>query len=225
MLDSLIGSFMSSPAALLGAYPSLPLPATVRSQTSQALQTALTSSRSAFALILSGDTVAALAYTGKQPLQQWDVILLLNFLKSNQSLKQAETFTPLCLPTYNPNGHLHAYIRFIDDDTGTAIVLLAGGPRPDFEQLSAAQQVLVETLETSGALKSIKDSSLHLGTAQCRYTSLESLDSALHRIGMSSGCVLHCAYKRTSMQQFVVTSWGQAALDDPKLQQVSKTIR
>ena len=221
MLDSLIGSFTTSPAALLGAYPSLPLPPAVRTQTSQALQTALTSSRAAFALIVSGDAVAALACSVKQQLQQWDVLLLLNFLKSNQSLKQAETFTPICLPTYNPNGHLHAYIRFIDDGTGTAIVLLAGGPRPEFEQLSLAQREVSQTLESIGALESIKQSSRTLGTSQCRYTSLESLEIAFEGIGVSPASLLHCAYKRTAMQQFIVTSWSEAAASDSTLQQVS----
>jgi hypothetical protein len=233
MLKSLIQSFTSSPAALLGAFPSFPLHPTLRTPILENLKAAIVASSSLFGLIISGGCVVALKSSNSRlRMQQWDVLLLLNFLKSNQSLRQAETsFTPICLPTYNPNGHLHAHIQFLDIQTDTCVVLLAGGANPDFEQLSAAQKQLKTTLIDRGGggdeggggglLAAIKDASQDISSSQCRYTSLDTLKEALNRAGIGLGCLIHCVYKRSAAQQFVATPWASIAADDNVLKQVS----
>ena len=241
MLNSLINSFTSTPAAILGAFPSFPLLPSLRTALSENLKSAVAVSNSLFGLIISGGCVVALESSiPRQRMQQWDVLLLLNFLKSNQSLRQAETvFTPLCLPTYNPNGHLHAYIQFIDIQTDTAIVLFAGGANPDFEQLSAAQKHLTATMmmpgnsdgdggsgnllfsNQGGILDAIKSASEDLSSSRCRFTSLESLKDALQRAGLGLGCLLHCVYKRSVAQQFVATPWAAAVAEDETTKRVS----
>jgi Second Longin domain of FUZ, MON1 and HPS1 len=230
MLESLINSFTSSPAALLGAFPSFPIEPLLRTTISENLKLAIETSNSIFGLIISANCVVALeSLSSKQRMQQWDVLLLLNFLKSNTSLRQAETvFTPICLPTYNPNGHLHAYIQFLDTQTDTAVVLLAGGANPDFEKLSAAQQQLKRTMlgggggHNGGMLAAIKNASRELNFSQCQYTSLETLREALLRAGIGLGCLLHCVYKRSVAQQFVATPWASVAADDENLKRVSQ---
>ncbi|KAI7836031.1 hypothetical protein COHA_010062 [Chlorella ohadii] len=120
MLCSLIDSFTATPAALLGAYPSLPLLGGVR----QAL-------------------LASLAAAVKQ----WDLLLLLNLLSSNQSFRHSgDAMTPVCLPRFNPAANLHAYIHYSDAATQTATVLLCGG-MPDPAALAAAQQRMQQQLE------------------------------------------------------------------------------
>ena len=258
MLESLISSFTATPAALLGAYPSLPLPfSTTRSQAAEALRKAVAFSKAAFGVLASGGAVVAIANsmavrssssssshnhhhptTQHHQLQQWDILLILNFLKSNASLKRAETFTPICLPTYNPNGHLHAYISFLDAPTSTAVVLLTGGPSPEFKILSEAQRELVKELEGCRALKAIKKaaeetSSICIGTSSSSSSStptdsvppppqpypitytnksigLESLEEALQGAGLGASCVLHCVYKKTPWQQYVMSPWAPA---------------
>ena len=221
MLHSLIGSFTASPAALLGSFPSFALPTATRVLLVEALRTAMDSTRALFGLIMSAECVVALCAMGRQQLQQWDVLLVLNFLKSNVSLRRAETFTPICLPTYNPNGHLHAYIHYLDEETGTALVLLVGGANPDFQQLSRAQQHLVEALDLCGALDSLKESAKVSGTSGCQYTSLESLHEPLQRSGIGTGCLLHCVFKQSSTQQFVATPWASLVAADDDLRRVS----
>ena len=231
MLESLIKSFTSTPAALLGAFPSFPLLPTLRTSILENLKTAVVASNSLFGLIISGGSVVALTSSNSRlRMQQWDVLLLLNFLKSNLSLQQAETvFTPLCLPTYNPNGHLHAHIQFLDTETDTAVVLLAGGANPDFQQLSAAQEQLKASLVESGErghgiLGALRNASQELTCSQCRYTSLQTLKEALTHAGIGLGCLLHCVYKRSAAQQFVSTPWATVAAEDDPLKRVSNAI-
>ncbi|KAL4517910.1 hypothetical protein Ndes2526B_g02305 [Nannochloris sp. 'desiccata'] len=221
MLGSLIKSFTSTPNALLGAFPSFPLLPTLRTTIIENLKMAVAASNSLFGLIISGGSVVALASSNaKLRMQQWDILLLLNFLKSNLSLRQAGTvFAPLCLPTYNPHGHLHAYIQFLDTQTDIAVVLLAGGANPDFEQLSAAQEQLRTTLveggdSSGGILGALRTASQELTCSQCRYTSLETLKEALTRAGIGLGCLLHCVYKRSAAQQFVATPWATVVEED-----------
>lgn len=54
-------------------------------------------------LVVAGGQVAMLcAAAGAGPMQQWDVLLLLNLLGANQSFRHSgEAMTPVCLPRYN----------------------------------------------------------------------------------------------------------------------------
>ncbi|KAF8047547.1 hypothetical protein N665_2960s0001 [Sinapis alba] len=36
---------------------------------------------------------------------------------SSESFRTSESFSPICLPRYNPQAFLHAYVHFFDDDT------------------------------------------------------------------------------------------------------------
>ena len=217
MLDSLVRSFTSSPAALLGAYPSLPLLRGVRTAVLQAVRSAVQSTRCLFGLLVGAGAVVATAASpaAKQPLQQWDVLLLLNFLASNEGLKRAETLTPLCLPSYNPAGHLHAYIHFLDPGAGTALVLLSGSRDVDFQTLATAREVLVEGLRDNGALHAVAEACAAAGAAPAAAAdallSLEAAEAVLsvEGAGLPLGCMLHFAYKLTRAQQFVSTPLEQ----------------
>lgn len=49
-----------------------------------------------------GQVAAACPARGTAPLQQWDVLLLLNLLGANESFRHSgEAMTPVCLPRYN----------------------------------------------------------------------------------------------------------------------------
>lgn len=210
MLDSLISGFSADPSALLGAYPTLALMRGVRTAVLQSLRHAMQASGSLFGLMLGAGCVVASAAAGRQPLQQWDVLLLLNFLNSNESLKQAETITPLCLPSYNANGHLHAYINYLDPTTGAAIVLLAGSRTSDFHSMSAARQGLVDALATNGALQSVLDACKAHGSAETM-ASVKSVERVLTNASLSPDALLHFAYKLTRPQQFVMSSFSSCS--------------
>ncbi|EDL44579.1 hypothetical protein PVIIG_01613 [Plasmodium vivax India VII] len=49
----------------------------------------------------------------KYAIHSMDVIILINMITSMKSFKNAESWTPICLPIYNPNLFLYAYINYI----------------------------------------------------------------------------------------------------------------
>ena len=112
----------------------------------------LQASNAQFGLVACGDCLVAVSAQAGQLLEQWDVLLLLNFLRSNESFLHGEAFTPVCLPHYNSTGNLHAYIHYLDAATHTSMVLLAGGV-PDFAALSGARSALLCELLESGTLQ------------------------------------------------------------------------
>lgn len=173
MLNSMINSFFrDSPAALLGAYASLILPADTRVIVHGALKVAVRESGSLFGVVSVGRKIIYLTSSSSSSyvdstsqLQPWDVLIVLNFLHANtSSLQQSgESLVPLCLPQFNPDGHMHAYIKFVDDNNDSssskkkrrvAITLLTAGP-PDMTALSEAVEshMLSSAVECSSALK------------------------------------------------------------------------
>ncbi|OAY72921.1 Vacuolar fusion protein MON A, partial [Ananas comosus] len=53
-----------------------------------------------------------------------DMLLLANFILSSESFRTTETFSPICLPRYNPMAFLYAYIHFFDVSVDTYLTLL-----------------------------------------------------------------------------------------------------
>jgi hypothetical protein len=172
MLNSMIDSFFrDSPAALLGAYASLILPVDTRQIIHGALKVAVRESGSLFGVVSVGRKVICLTSSSNNissnssQLQPWDVLIILNFLHANRpSLQQSgESLVPLCLPQFNPDGHMHAYIKFLDNDNNSsasinkkkrrvAITLLTAGP-PDMAALLVKSHMLNSAVECSSALK------------------------------------------------------------------------
>ncbi|KAL4420703.1 hypothetical protein ABPG75_010359 [Micractinium tetrahymenae] len=159
MLSSLIDSFTSTPATLLGAYPSLPLLGGVRQALASALAAAIKATGALHGLVVAAGHVAATCGApGLAPLQQWDLLLLLNLLGANASFRHSgEAMTPVCLPRFNASANLHAYISYADAATQTATVLLCGG-MPNPAALSAAAQHMQQQLEAVGALQALVQS-------------------------------------------------------------------
>lgn len=224
MLDALIRSFTASPAALLGAYHTLTLPRAVRSIIHGLLKEATVASKALFGLLIAGERVVGVTSTVKEPLQQWDILLLLNFVRSNvNKFKMAETITPLCLPMYNPNGHLHAYIHFLDTQTDIVLVLLAGGSAPDFSAMARARQQFVENMTANAMLTTVRDAVQEEETNHSVSLSFGNriTKDAFDKAQLNTDDVLHWVYKLSRPQQFVSSPWNERA---STLQQVSIRI-
>ena len=221
MLDTLIHSFTASPAALLGAYHTLTLPRAIRSSIQGMLKEATVASNSLFGFLIARERVVAVTCTVKEPLQQWDILLLLNFVRSNlNKLTVAETITPLCLPTYNPNGHLHAYIHFLDDQTDIVLILLAGGSAPDFSAMVEARQQFVENMTVNANLEKVRDVVEETEAYHCVNLPLSEsfMKNAFEKLELNSEDVLHWVHKLSRPQQFVMSPWNDRV---KSLQQVS----
>lgn len=175
-------------------------------------------SSSLFGLVISQGAVVCLASSPTlrpSPLQQWDIILLLNFLKSNEALKLTEAFTPLCMPHFNSGGHLHTYIHYIDAATDTCVVLFVGGSTPNFHIISEARQAMQVELESIGAIQEVlaaaRNGALH--SSGIRPNQLPASIAGGSLGGASP--LLHFTYKLTPYQQFVCSPFvGLASLDN-----------
>lgn len=65
--------------------------------------------------MLVGDLVCAVAQTRTNAMAGNDLLVLCNFITSSESFVQApESFTPVCLPSFNPAAFLHAYVQYMD---------------------------------------------------------------------------------------------------------------
>ncbi|KAJ9698118.1 hypothetical protein PVL29_007287 [Vitis rotundifolia] len=62
-----------------------------------------------WSLVLSG--------AQKASLHPDDMLLLSNFVMSSESFRTSESFSPICLPRYNPMAFLYAYVHYLDVDT------------------------------------------------------------------------------------------------------------
>ncbi|KAJ4891190.1 SAND family protein [Raphanus sativus] len=116
VFSSLVHSFTWNPATFLHAYTCLPLPYALRQATGTILQD-VCASGVLFALLMCRHKVVSLSGAQKASLHPDDLLLLSNFVMSSESFRTSESFSPICLPRYNPQAFLHAYVHFFDEDT------------------------------------------------------------------------------------------------------------
>ena len=68
-----------------------------------------------YGLVLVGDHVASLAQPRGSALHALDILALRMLLKGTPSLRAAQTFLPVCLPSFNPSAFLHAYVHYLHE--------------------------------------------------------------------------------------------------------------
>ncbi|VVA90421.1 unnamed protein product [Arabis nemorensis] len=116
VFSSLVHSFSWNPATFLHAYTCLPIQYALRQAAGTILQE-VCASGVLFSLLMCRHKVISLAGAQKASLHPDDLLLLSNFVMSSESFRTSESFSPICLPRYNPQAFLHAYVHFFDDDT------------------------------------------------------------------------------------------------------------
>ncbi|CAI9774609.1 unnamed protein product [Fraxinus pennsylvanica] len=116
VFSSLIHSFGWNPATFLHAYTCLPLAYSTR-QTAGAILQDITDSGILFAILMCRHKVISLCGAQKASLHPDDMLLISNFVMSSESFRTSESFSPICLPRYNPMAFLYAYVHYFDVDT------------------------------------------------------------------------------------------------------------
>lgn len=61
----------------------------------------------------------------------------------SESFKAAESWTPICLPKFDPDGFLHAHVSYLADDCQACLLLLSV-EKDVFFTLSDAKQKITE---------------------------------------------------------------------------------
>ncbi|KAI7757841.1 hypothetical protein M8C21_019288 [Ambrosia artemisiifolia] len=185
VFSSLIHSFSQNPATFLHAYTCLPLAYATRQAAGAILQD-VADTGVVFAILMCKDKKASL--------HPDDMLLLANFVMTSES------FSPICLPRYNPMAFLYAYVHYLDVDT--YLILLTASSQAFFHLKECRQVIRIESvLSKSNVLNEVQRS---LSEGGLRIDDLPVDPSA------RSGSLFHLNQRRPS--ESVVAIGGPAGL-------------
>nr|XP_010920712.1 vacuolar fusion protein MON1 homolog isoform X2 [Elaeis guineensis] len=221
VFSSLIHSFSWNPATFLHAYTCLPLAYATRLATAAILQD-VADSGVLFAILMCKHKVVSIVGAQKASLHPDDMLLLANFILSSESFRTSESFSPICLPRYNPMAFLYAYVHFLDEDTYLTLLTTSSDAfyhlkdcRIRIEAVLVKSNVLCEAQRSmlDGGLRvedlpvdsSIRSGSVspHLGLDKTAAGSLSS------RVGTGGPAGLwHFIYKSVYLDQYVSSEFS-----------------
>ncbi|XP_004971443.1 vacuolar fusion protein MON1 homolog isoform X2 [Setaria italica] len=159
---SLIHAFSWNPATFLHAYTCLPLAQSTRQAASAVLQD-VADSGVLFALLMCDHKVISLVGAQKATLHPDDILLLANFILSSESFRTSESFSPICLPRYNPMAFLYAYVHFFDEHTYLTLLTTRSDAFYDLKDPRARiQNVLMKSNVLIEVQRSLRESALHV---------------------------------------------------------------
>nr|XP_009410022.1 PREDICTED: vacuolar fusion protein MON1 homolog A-like [Musa acuminata subsp. malaccensis] len=151
--------YFRNPATFLHAYTCLPLAYSTRQAASAILQD-VADSGVLFALLMCKHKVVSLSGAQKASLHPDDMLLLSNFVISTESFRTSESFSPICLPRYNPMVFLYVYVHFLDVHT---CLMLLSTSSDSFYHLKDCRIHIETVLVKSNVLSEVQRSLLHSG--------------------------------------------------------------
>ncbi|KAK6142012.1 hypothetical protein DH2020_016193 [Rehmannia glutinosa] len=163
VFSPLIHSFSWNPATFLHAYSCLPLAYATRQAAGAILQD-VAGSGVLFALLMCKHKVISLVGAKKASLHPDDILLLSNFIMSSESFRTSESFSPICLPRYNPMAFLYAYVHYFDIDT--YLVLLTTSSDAFYHLKDSRiriETILLKSNVLSEVQRSLVDGGMHIG--------------------------------------------------------------
>ncbi|XP_058757550.1 vacuolar fusion protein MON1 homolog [Vicia villosa] len=223
VFSSLIHSFSWNPATFLHAYTCLPLSYATRQAAGAVLQDTADSGV-LFATLMCRHKVISLVGAQKASLHPDDMLLLANFVMSSESFRTSESFSPVCLPRYNPSAFLYAYIHYFDDDT---YLMLLTTNSDAFYHLKDCrlriEMVLLKSNVLSEVQRSLLDGGMHVedlppipqsGTSHLgQHTppsdSPERFKEVNHVIGGPAG-LWHFIYRSIYLDQYVSSEFSSS---------------
>uniref|UniRef100_H2Y9Z2 Vacuolar fusion protein MON1 homolog n=1 Tax=Ciona savignyi TaxID=51511 RepID=H2Y9Z2_CIOSA len=153
-LHHLCDSMDTGPEYLLGAFQCLPVSSNTRDLVSQALQLAKTNDL-AFAILLTSGKPVSICRLKEHNLHPSDLQILINLVTASSSFQAGESWLPICLPHFNPQGYLHAHISYLDDNCQTCLLLLSADVN-SFFTLSDAKKKVVAKLNRHDCITTLK---------------------------------------------------------------------
>ncbi|XP_062082086.1 vacuolar fusion protein MON1 homolog [Humulus lupulus] len=162
VFSSLIHSFSCNPATFLHAYTCLPLAYATRQAAGAILQD-VADSGVLFAILMCKHKVVSLVGAQKASLHPDDVLLLANFVMSSESFRTSESFSPICLPRFNPMAFLHAYVHYFDADTYLVLLSTSSGAFYHLKDCRMRiEMVLLKSNVLSEIQRSLLDGGMHV---------------------------------------------------------------
>ncbi|XP_061376665.1 vacuolar fusion protein MON1 homolog [Gastrolobium bilobum] len=219
---SLIHSFSWNPATFLHAYSCLPLAYATRQAAGAILQD-VADSGVLFAILMCRHKVISLVGAQKASLHPDDMLLLANFVMSSESFRTSESFSPVCLPRYNPLAFLYAYIHYFDDDTYLMLLTTSSDAFYHLKDCRIrVEMVLLKSNVLSEVQRSLLDggmhvedlppiprsgSSAHLGQHRLPSDSPERPREPNYGIGGAAG-LWHFIYRSICLDQYVCSEFS-----------------
>lgn len=190
LMSHLSSAMDTDPSFMLGAIRCLAMPTHVRDVFSETIVRCCPKKDVLFGILVADNQLVTLVRMKKYYIHPSDLHLLLNMINATESFKNSESWTPLCLPKFDSSGFLHAHVSYLSDEVPLCLVLITVD-RNLFFQLSEARNKIIERLEKSHAMASVKEA------LEKSNFSTESIDIKEMR---------HFLYKSKVSAQFVIPS-------------------
>ncbi|KAJ3109401.1 Vacuolar fusion protein mon1b [Phlyctochytrium planicorne] len=110
-----------------------------------------------YALLIAKDKVVGMARSKRFPLHGMDVLLLINMVNGSTTFRSAESWTPICLPTFHSGAFVHAYVCFLTQDL---CLVLVSPDKDAFFEMSAFRSAVASGLDSNGCVDEIEDAIL-----------------------------------------------------------------
>uniref|UniRef100_A0A2P2MH51 Vacuolar fusion protein MON1 homolog n=1 Tax=Rhizophora mucronata TaxID=61149 RepID=A0A2P2MH51_RHIMU len=234
VFSSLIHSFSWNLATFLHAYTCLPLAYATRQAAGAILQD-VADSGVLFAILMCKHKVVSLVGAQKASLHPDDMLLLSNFIMSSESFRTSESFSPICLPRYNPMAFLYAYVHYLDVDTYLVLLTTSSD---SFYHLKDCRLRIETVLLKSNVLSEVQRSMLdggmrvddlpgyplprsgsdspHLGQAKLPTNYSEQFREASAGMGGPAG-LWHFVYRSIYLDQYVASEFS-SPINSPQQQ-------
>jgi hypothetical protein len=138
ILDCLLHVMDNDPSYMLNSVHCLRLPFAARSSLAVILHSVRPEDL-LFSMLIAGHQLVHLIRPRKFALKPQDLHLVMNFVNSSSSFRSSESWTPICLPNFNDNGFLHAYVCYLT--TELCLILISSKPE-SFYQLSECKNTI-----------------------------------------------------------------------------------
>ncbi|XP_066526923.1 vacuolar fusion protein MON1 homolog B isoform X2 [Hoplias malabaricus] len=158
ILDGLLNLVDSDPSFLLSAVHCLPISSSFRDSLSQILQKAITPNL-VFSILIAKKQLLTIVQEKMviedARLDPADLHLLLNLIGASSAFQAGEIWTPICLPSFNPDCYFYAYISYLDPPDCTVCLLLLSTDKEAFYAVADCKRKIEEAMLAQNALSYI----------------------------------------------------------------------
>ncbi|TRY66531.1 hypothetical protein DNTS_015911 [Danionella cerebrum] len=158
ILDGLLDLLDTDPSFFLSAVHCLPLAASLRDSLSQILQKAITPNL-VFSILIAKNQLLTIVQEKMviedARLDPADLHLLLNLIGASSAFQAGEIWTPICLPSFNPDCYFYAYISYLDPPECTVCLVLLSTDKEAFYSVAECKKKIEEAMQSQNALPAI----------------------------------------------------------------------
>jgi hypothetical protein len=197
ILDCLLKTMDNDPSFMLHSIFCLRMPSITRHLLSNILYSVHPDDL-LFSFLIADHQLVSLIRPKKYVLKPQDLHLVMNFVNSSGAFRSSESWTPICLPNFNENAFLHAYVCYLTTDL--FLVLMSTKPE-SFYKLSECKNTIWREVTSNPEIIDPLNAALRNPTYSVSDIDIPSL--------------LHFLYKAQSTSQFTAPKF-EPPYDTPK---------